>query len=161
MLACHASQRNWLLRQHGIDEYLEMQAKWGSRRGPESVSRMRRRFASTAATRIPRIISSARCSGKAARATSCQPPVFVIDRAGHGVVDQLGDHAAQVAAVHDSIDETALAQELACLKPGGELHANGLFDDARAGETNQGLGLGQDEVAEPGETGGKVPSSDW
>jgi LmbE family N-acetylglucosaminyl deacetylase len=35
MLACHASQRNWLLRQHGIDEYLEMQARWGARRGIE------------------------------------------------------------------------------------------------------------------------------
>jgi LmbE family N-acetylglucosaminyl deacetylase len=35
MLACHASQRNWLLRQHGMDEYLEMQAKWGTRRGAE------------------------------------------------------------------------------------------------------------------------------
>jgi LmbE family N-acetylglucosaminyl deacetylase len=35
MLACHASQRNWLLRQHGIDEYLDSQAKWGARRGLE------------------------------------------------------------------------------------------------------------------------------
>jgi N-acetylglucosamine malate deacetylase 1 len=35
MLACHASQRNWLLRQHGIDEYLEMQARWGASRGDE------------------------------------------------------------------------------------------------------------------------------
>jgi LmbE family N-acetylglucosaminyl deacetylase len=35
MLACHASQRNWLLRQHGIDEYLESQAHWGARRGAE------------------------------------------------------------------------------------------------------------------------------
>jgi LmbE family N-acetylglucosaminyl deacetylase len=35
MLACHASQRNWLFRQHGMDEYLEMQAKWGTRRGGE------------------------------------------------------------------------------------------------------------------------------
>lgn len=35
MLACHASQRNWLLRQHGIDEYLESQAQWGARRGAE------------------------------------------------------------------------------------------------------------------------------
>ena len=35
MLACHASQRNWLLRQHGIDEYLDSQAKWGARRGTE------------------------------------------------------------------------------------------------------------------------------
>src|SRR5262245_46120092 len=35
MLACHASQRDWLLRQHGIDEYLEMQARWGALRGAE------------------------------------------------------------------------------------------------------------------------------
>ncbi|MHB1557713.1 MAG: PIG-L deacetylase family protein [Isosphaeraceae bacterium] len=33
MLACHVSQRDWLLRQHGIDEYLEIQARWGAARG--------------------------------------------------------------------------------------------------------------------------------
>ena len=35
MLACHASQRNWLLRQHGIDEYLDSQAKWSAHRGAQ------------------------------------------------------------------------------------------------------------------------------
>src|SRR3954447_2474091 len=35
MLACHDSQRAWLLRQHGMDEYLESQAKWGALRGAE------------------------------------------------------------------------------------------------------------------------------
>jgi LmbE family N-acetylglucosaminyl deacetylase len=35
MLACHTSQRNWLLRQHGMDEYLNVQEKWGARRGGE------------------------------------------------------------------------------------------------------------------------------
>jgi N-acetylglucosamine malate deacetylase 1 len=35
MLACHASQRNWLLRQHGIDEYLRIQANWSAQRGAE------------------------------------------------------------------------------------------------------------------------------
>jgi LmbE family N-acetylglucosaminyl deacetylase len=35
MLACHASQRDWLFRQHGIDEYMESQAKWGAHRGAE------------------------------------------------------------------------------------------------------------------------------
>jgi LmbE family N-acetylglucosaminyl deacetylase len=35
MLACHASQRNWLLRQHGMDEYLEVQSAWGTHRGSE------------------------------------------------------------------------------------------------------------------------------
>ena len=35
MLACHASQRDWLLRQHGMDEYLNVQEKWGMHRGGE------------------------------------------------------------------------------------------------------------------------------
>lgn len=35
MLACHASQRSWLLKQHGIDEYLRMQQRWASARGQE------------------------------------------------------------------------------------------------------------------------------
>jgi LmbE family N-acetylglucosaminyl deacetylase len=35
MLACHASQRNWLMKQHGIDEYLDMGARWSRRRGWE------------------------------------------------------------------------------------------------------------------------------
>lgn len=33
MLACHASQRDWLLRQHGIDEYLDSQMNAGRKRG--------------------------------------------------------------------------------------------------------------------------------
>ncbi len=35
MLACHASQRDWLLRQHGIDEYLDSQEHWSRKRGKE------------------------------------------------------------------------------------------------------------------------------
>jgi LmbE family N-acetylglucosaminyl deacetylase len=35
MLACHASQRDWLLRQHGIDEYLASQEHWSRTRGAE------------------------------------------------------------------------------------------------------------------------------
>ncbi len=35
MLACHVSQRNWLLRQHGIDEYLASQVQWSRQRGSE------------------------------------------------------------------------------------------------------------------------------
>jgi N-acetylglucosamine malate deacetylase 1 len=33
MLACHASQRDWLLKQHGIDEYLNAMLDMGRRRG--------------------------------------------------------------------------------------------------------------------------------
>ncbi|MDB5340033.1 MAG: galB 1 [Planctomycetaceae bacterium] len=35
MLACHASQRGWLFRQHGIDEYLDSCTNWSSKRGKE------------------------------------------------------------------------------------------------------------------------------
>ena len=35
MLVCHASQRNWLLKQHGLDEYLESCRKWSAKRGAE------------------------------------------------------------------------------------------------------------------------------
>lgn len=33
MLACHASQRDWLRRQHEIDEYMEMSKRWAAGRG--------------------------------------------------------------------------------------------------------------------------------
>jgi len=36
MLACHASQRNWLLKQHGIDEYLQSCERWSRHRGGEA-----------------------------------------------------------------------------------------------------------------------------
>jgi LmbE family N-acetylglucosaminyl deacetylase len=33
MLACHESQRAWLRRQHGMDEYLESSKRWSAARG--------------------------------------------------------------------------------------------------------------------------------
>lgn len=35
MLACHASQRDWLLAQHGVDHYLDAMREWSARRGAE------------------------------------------------------------------------------------------------------------------------------
>jgi LmbE family N-acetylglucosaminyl deacetylase len=35
MLACHESQRGWLLKQHGIDEYLNSCERWSAKRGEE------------------------------------------------------------------------------------------------------------------------------
>lgn len=35
MLACHESQRTWLRRQHGLDEYLEGCRRWSAERGKE------------------------------------------------------------------------------------------------------------------------------
>jgi LmbE family N-acetylglucosaminyl deacetylase len=33
MLACHASQRAWLLKHHGMDQYLQTMRDWSARRG--------------------------------------------------------------------------------------------------------------------------------
>jgi LmbE family N-acetylglucosaminyl deacetylase len=33
MLACHASQRDWLLKHHGMDQYLQAMRDWGAARG--------------------------------------------------------------------------------------------------------------------------------
>jgi LmbE family N-acetylglucosaminyl deacetylase len=35
MLACHESQRNWLRKQHGIDEYMANGERWSAARGQE------------------------------------------------------------------------------------------------------------------------------
>lgn len=35
MLACHDSQRAWLRKQHGLDEYLEGCRRWSARRGQD------------------------------------------------------------------------------------------------------------------------------
>ena len=59
----------------------------------------------------------------------------------------------QVAAVHDPVDEAVLQQELAGLETLGQLHADRLLDDAGAGESDQGLGLGEDEIAQGREAG--------
>jgi hypothetical protein len=33
MLAAHASQRNWVLKQHGIDDYMLSMKSWAAKRG--------------------------------------------------------------------------------------------------------------------------------
>jgi N-acetylglucosamine malate deacetylase 1 len=33
MLACHASQRNWLIKHHGIDDYLRAMRDWSAKQG--------------------------------------------------------------------------------------------------------------------------------
>lgn len=33
MLACHASQRNWLLKHHGMDQYIQAMRDWSSHQG--------------------------------------------------------------------------------------------------------------------------------
>src|SRR3954467_1489639 len=33
MLACHASQRNWLIKHHGVDDYLRAMREWSAQQG--------------------------------------------------------------------------------------------------------------------------------
>src|SRR5262245_48621506 len=35
MLSCHASQRNWLLKHHGVDHYINSMREWSATRGRE------------------------------------------------------------------------------------------------------------------------------
>ena len=35
MLACHKSQRDWLLKQHGMDQYINTMVDWAAKRGRE------------------------------------------------------------------------------------------------------------------------------
>src|SRR5207245_6430391 len=55
-----------------------------------------------------------------------------------------------------SVDEAVFKHKLRALKTVREFLADGLLDDARAGETNQRAGLRDVEVAEHGEAGGKI-----
>jgi len=36
MLTCHRSQREWLMRQHGLDEYINSMVEWGEARGKQA-----------------------------------------------------------------------------------------------------------------------------
>ncbi len=35
MLKCHASQRQWMLKHHGVDEYVRFMKEWSAERGKE------------------------------------------------------------------------------------------------------------------------------
>src|SRR5688572_11889784 len=69
-------------------------------------------------------------------------------------VDQPRDFAAEVFAVHDEVEEAVLLKELAALEPFRQLDLDRVPDRARAGEADQGFGLGDDEVAKHGEARG-------
>src|SRR5689334_20872377 len=67
------------------------------------------------------------------------------------IVDRGGDFALQIAAADDAVDEAVLKQELACLKTLGQLDADRRFDRSRTGKADEGLGLGENHVAQRGE----------
>src|SRR4051812_8682035 len=63
-------------------------------------------------------------------------------------VYQPRDLAAQVFSVDDEVDEAVVPEEFAALEAFGELDLDGVPNRARSGEADEGLGLGDDEVAE-------------
>ena len=65
MLACHVSQRQWLLDHHGIDEYVNaMRRHAGDARQGNRSGRRPRRSSSHSATPIRRTTCSRNCSGR-------------------------------------------------------------------------------------------------
>jgi hypothetical protein len=80
-----------------------------------------------------------------------------LDRVGRQALQhgkRCGDAVAQLAAVHDHVHGALVLQELGALEAFGQLHAHGGLDHARAGEADQGLGLGNDDIADEGKAGG-------
>ena len=55
--------------------------------------------------------------------------------------------------MHDGVDHAVLQQVLGALEALRQLLADGVLDDARAGEADQGVGLGEVHVAQHGERG--------
>ena len=54
---------------------------------------------------------------------------------------------------NDEIDEAVVLQVFGGLESIGQFFAQGLFNHPAAGKADQGLGFGQDEVAEHGKAG--------
>src|SRR5882757_11428852 len=68
-------------------------------------------------------------------------------------VEGAGDERLELLAVDDGVEESVFEQEFGALKSFGKFLANGLLDDARAGESNERAGFANVEVAKHGEAG--------
>ena len=68
--------------------------------------------------------------------------------------ERRGDVRLHFQARHHGVEHAVLQQELAALEAFGQLLADGLLDDARAGEADQGAGFGDVQVAQHGVAGG-------
>src|SRR2546426_7778626 len=79
---------------------------------------------------------------------------------GQKQVERVGDVGLQVFARDDGIEKAVLQQELGGLKTLRQLLANGLLDDARAGETDQRAGLGDVQITQHGVAGGHAAGGD-
>src|SRR6266478_926159 len=73
---------------------------------------------------------------------------------GQKEIEGAGDEGLEVLAMDDGVEEAVFEEEFGALETFGELLADGLLDDARAGETDERAGFTDVEVAEHGEAGG-------
>src|SRR5262245_66368017 len=82
-------------------------------------------------------------------------------QAAEGSSDGVGEEAAEVVphllAVDHPVDLALFQEEFRALESLREVLLDRLLDDARAGESDQGPGLGEDDVGHRGERGGDPP----
>ena len=72
-----------------------------------------------------------------------------------------GEVELEFLAGDDGVEEAVLEEEFAALEAFGELLADGLLDDAGAGEADECSGFGYVEVAEHGEAFGGDAAGRW
>src|SRR5437868_1335778 len=68
--------------------------------------------------------------------------------------DEAGRAIAQLPPVDDHVDRALLEEELRALEAFGQRLAHRLLDDARAGESDERAGLGDDDIADEREARG-------
>src|SRR5262249_37669578 len=79
------------------------------------------------------------------------------DTSARAIAGQMTEHARDpglhLQAGDDGVDHPVLQEELGALEPGRQRLPDGALDDARTGEADLRLGLGDVDVAEEGEAG--------
>ena len=72
----------------------------------------------------------------------------LLDRRRGAEAEDAGDEVLHLASIDDDVEHAVLEQKLAALESFGQRLADGLLDDARAGESDEGFRLGDVDVAE-------------
>ena len=126
-------------RQQPLDAVERQVDPLGMQRGEPRDDRVNRRRHGGALTRAP---EPADCGSAPARRRLGQQPA------------QFGKRRAQLVPVHHHVDHAVLDQIFGALEAFRQFLADGLLDDARAGEADQRAGLGDLHVAQHGVGGG-------
>ena len=65
-------------------------------------------------------------------------------------IDQSADFAAEIFSMDDHINETMLQEKFRPLKAFGKFNSDRLVNRTRAGKSDQGIGLGNDNITQHG-----------